>query len=61
MKALKDLNQVVYIIYGKVGVGRTSFALKCVTYLIERKVFEIYFYIDLYGIKDKDVFRYKFN
>lgn len=61
MKRIKDLTQSVYIIYGRLGVGRTSFALKCVTYLIERRLFEMYFYIDLYGIKDKDIFRYKFN
>ena len=52
---------MIYIVYGPVGVGRTSFVLKCVTYLIERRVFEMYFYIDLYGIRDRDVFRYKFN
>jgi hypothetical protein len=61
MRRIKDLNQNVYIVYGQVGVGRTSFVLKCVTYLIERRVFELYFYIDLYGIKDMDIFRYKFN
>jgi hypothetical protein len=57
MKRIKDLNQAVYIVYGKVGVGRTSFALKSTTYLIERRIFEMYFYIDLYDIKDKDIFR----
>lgn len=61
MKRIKDLSQNVYIVYGPVGVGRTSFVLKCVTYLIQRRAFQLYFYIDLYGIKDKDVFRYKFN
>lgn len=61
MKKIKDLFQMIYIVYGSVGVGRTSFVLKCVTYLIERRVFEMYFYIDLYGIRDRDIFRYKFN
>ena len=57
MKRIKDLNQAVYIVHGRVGVGRTSFALKSTTYLIERRIFEMYFYIDLYAIKDKDIFR----
>lgn len=39
MKKIKDLNQNIYLVYGPVGVGRTSFVLKCVTYLIERRVF----------------------
>jgi DNA helicase IV len=39
MKRIKDLNQIIYIVYGAVGVGRTSFVLKSVTYLIERRVF----------------------
>ncbi len=34
MKKIKDLNQIIYLVYGPVGVGRTSFVLKCVTYLI---------------------------
>lgn len=61
MKRIKDFNQGIYIVYGSIGVGRTSFVLKCVTYLIQRRVFQLYFYIDLYGVKDVDVFRYKFN
>lgn len=34
MKKIKELNQTIFIIYGPLGVGRTSFALKSTTYLI---------------------------
>lgn len=49
------------IIYGKSGTGLTSFTMKASTYMMERRVFEYFFFIDLYAIKDSIVFRYKFN
>lgn len=61
MKKLKEPNLSIFVLYGHPGVGKTSFAIKTATYLIERRVYEIYFFIDLYDIKDKDMFRNKFN
>lgn len=49
------------MVYGKSGTGLTSFTMKVCTYMMERRVFEYFFFIDLYGIKDSVVFRYKFN
>lgn len=48
-------------IYGKSGVGLTTFSLKASTYMMERRIFFYFFFIDLYDIKDEIVFRYKFN
>ena len=63
MKNMMDpqINVYIYLLYGDSGVGKTSFSIKAATYLIERKIYENYFFIDLYNIKDKDMFRYKFN
>lgn len=61
MKAIKDNQYMVFFLYGHPGVGKTTFAIKAATYLIERRVFEIYFFVDLFDIKDKDMFRNKFN
>ena len=61
MKKLKEPNLSIFVLYGHPGVGKTSFAIKTATYLIERRVYEIYFFIDLYDIKEKDMFRNKFN
>lgn len=61
MKALKENQYTVFFLYGQSGVGKTTFAIKASTYLMERRVFEIYFFIDLFDIKDRDMFRNKFN
>lgn len=61
MKTVKDNQFIYYFLYGHPGIGKTTFAIKTSTYLIERRVFEIYFFIDLYDIKDRDMFRNKFN
>lgn len=61
MKTIKDNQLSFFILYGHPGIGKTTFAIKASTYLIERRVFEIYFFIDLYDIKDTDMFRNKFN
>lgn len=61
MKTVKDNQLSLFILYGHHGIGKTTFAIKAATYLIERRVFEIYFFIDLYDIKDTDMFRNKFN
>lgn len=61
MKMIRDNQLSLFILYGHPGIGKTSFAIKAATYLIERRVFQIYFYIDLYDIKDTDMFRNKFN
>jgi replication-associated recombination protein RarA len=61
MKTIKDNQINMLFLYGHPGVGKTTFAIKSATYLIERRVFEIYFFIDLYDIKDRDMFRNKFN
>lgn len=61
MKKIKQPNLYLFFLYGYPGVGKTSFAIKTATYLIERRVYEIYFFIDLYDIRDRDMFRNKFN
>jgi DNA replication protein DnaC len=61
MNKIKDPQTSIFIIYGHPGVGKTSFSVKTATYLIERGIYLIYFFIDLYNIKDKDMFRNKFN
>lgn len=61
MKIIKDNQISFYFLYGHPGIGKTTFAIKASTYLIERRVFEIYFFVDLYDIKDRDMFRNKFN
>jgi predicted AAA+ superfamily ATPase len=61
MKTIKDNQYNIFFLYGHPGVGKTTFAIKSATYLIERRVFEIYFFIDLFDIKDRDMFRNKFN
>lgn len=60
MKSFKE-SIPVFILHGQSGVGKTSFAIKTATYLIERRAYDLYFFIDLYDIKDKEMFRYKFN
>lgn len=61
MKSIKDNQYSVFFLYGHPGVGKTTFAIKSATYLIERRVFELYFFVDLFDIKDTDMFRNKFN
>ena len=61
MKSIKELQSNLYIVYGQSGVGKTTFTIKTATYLIERKAFDIYYFVDLYDIKNRDMFRYKFN
>jgi DNA replication protein DnaC len=61
MKKIKDQRFYLFFLYGHSGIGKTSYAIKTATYLIERRVYEIYFFIDLYNIKDRDMFRNKFN
>lgn len=39
-------------IYGKSGVGLTTFSVKASTYMMERRIFSYFFFIDLYDIKD---------
>lgn len=48
-------------VFGKSGVGLTTFSIKASTYMTERRIFEFFFFVDLYDIKDEVVFRYKFN
>lgn len=61
MKKIKDPQISTFFLYGHPGVGKTSFSVKAATYLVERRVCDIYFFIDLYNIKDRDMFRNKFN
>jgi predicted AAA+ superfamily ATPase len=61
MKKIKDPQISTFILYGLSGVGKTTFSIKTATYLIERRIYEIYFFIDLYDINDKEMFRHKFN
>ena len=61
MKMIRENQLNLFILYGHPGIGKTTFAIKAATYLIERRVFQIYFFIDLYDIKDTDMFRNKFN
>lgn len=61
MKKIMDKNNSLFLINGPAGIGKTTFAKKAVTYLIERRVFEMYFFIDLYGFQDRAMFRNKFN
>ena len=49
------------VLYGPSGIGKTTFAIKAVTYLIERRVLELYFFVDLYDIRDRAMFRNKLN
>ena len=39
----------------------TTFAVKVAGYLMERRLFEYFFFVDLYDIKDSTIFRFKFN
>ena len=61
MKNLQDNQYTVFFLFGHPGVGKTTFAIKAATYLLERQVFNIYYFVDLFGIKDRDMFRNKFN
>lgn len=58
---MREYQQNLYLIHGEEGVGLTTFAIKAASYLMERRVFEYFFFIDLYEIKDETVFRFKFN
>ena len=59
---IKELGESnIAIIYGKSGTGVTTTSIKAATYVIERNIFEYFFFIDLYEIKDDVVFRFKFN
>lgn len=48
-------------VYGKSGMGITSFTTKAATYMMERMIFKYFFFIDLYEIKDPIIFGFKFN
>jgi len=61
MKNLQNNQYNTFFIYGHPGVGKTTFAIKAATYLLERQIFHIYYFVDLFGIKDRDMFRNKFN
>ena len=61
MKNLQDNQYNTFFVFGFPGVGKTTFAIKAATYLLERQIFHIYHFIDLFGIKDRDMFRNKFN
>ena len=61
MKNLQDNQYHIFFLFGHPGVGKTTFAIKAATYLLERQVFNIYYFVDLFGIKDRDMFRNKFN
>jgi DNA replication protein DnaC len=39
MKTIKDNQTSFFFLYGHPGVGKTTFAIKTATYLIERRVF----------------------
>lgn len=40
------------VVYGKTGTGLTNFSVKASTYMMERRIFTFFFFIDLYDIKD---------
>jgi DNA replication protein DnaC len=61
MKKIKDPQISTFFLYGHPGVGKTSFSVKTATYLVERRAFDIYHFVDLYNINDKEMFRNKFN
>lgn len=61
MKNLQNNQYNTFFVYGHPGVGKTTFAIKAATYLLERQIFYIYYFVDLFGIKDRDMFRNKFN
>jgi DNA replication protein DnaC len=61
MKNLQDNQYNTFFVYGFPGVGKTTFSIKAATYLLERQIFHIYYFIDLFGIRDRDMFRNKFN
>jgi replication-associated recombination protein RarA len=39
MKTVKDNQLSFYFLYGHPGIGKTTFAIKASTYLVERRVF----------------------
>ena len=39
MKKVRDPQLTFFILYGHPGVGKTTFAIKTATYLIERRVY----------------------
>jgi replication-associated recombination protein RarA len=39
MKTVRDNQLSLFILYGHPGIGKTTFAIKAATYLIERRVF----------------------
>lgn len=61
MKKILDKATNIMVLYGPSGIGRTTFAMKSVTYLVERRVIDLWFFVDLYDIRDKAMFRNKFN
>lgn len=56
MKQLCKENILLYAVKGQEGVGRTSFARKAASYLVQRKIYDEYFEVDFYGIRDLDMF-----
>lgn len=58
---MREYQQSLYLVHGVEGVGLTTFSVKAASYLMERRVFEYFFFIDLYEIRDSTLFRFKFN